>query len=54
MVNLANIGHYSSRLDMMVSSMNVIVLELEVKGQILDIVCENKLEITYGLNVVCK
>lgn len=45
MVNLANIGHYSSRLDMMVTSMNVIVLKLEVKGQILDIVGENRLEI---------
>lgn len=29
----------------MVTSMNVIVLKLEVKGQILDIVGENRLEI---------
>ena len=45
MVNLANIGHYSSRLDLMVISMNLIVLKLEVKGQILGIVCENRLEV---------
>lgn len=44
MVNLANIGHYSSRLDMVIS-MNLIVLKLEVKGQILGIVCENRLEV---------
>ena len=45
MVNLANTGHYSSRLDMMVISMNLIVLKLELKGQILGIVCENRLEV---------
>ena len=41
MVSLENVRRYSASLDVAVTPMNVLVLKLEVKGHILDIVCEN-------------
>ena len=41
MVSLENVRCYSASLDVAVTPMNVLVLKLEVKGHILDIVCEN-------------
>lgn len=41
MVSLENVRRYLSSLDMVVTPTNVLILKLEVKGHILDIVCEN-------------